>query len=215
MGFPGAPPYAQPWLIKVGHYISPRGGASTPSTIGPDLMLVELITAGAVYDPAQEQLRGPGWVFVHRPGQQTIFRSPADGHYECLTLLCDHRIAPDDPDWPRQFNWGEPQSASLFAREMLVAFHRRGVDPLVQSRLVWSQLHFRLDQFLRREQPSHLPPPVAKVVTYLDVHYARDLSVADLAIIAGLSTSHLHARFREHLDMTPHRYLNRVRMRVA
>lgn len=206
---------AQPWLQSVGHYISGRGGAGGPATVADGLLLVELITAGAVYDPQQEHLRGPGWVFVHRPGQQTIFRSASDGHYECLTLHIDLDRAPPGPDWPRQFLWDEPESALLFAREMLMASHRRGVDPLVQSQLVWSQLMFRLDQFRRHAQPAGLPPRVAKAVSFLEAHFAQDLSVADLATLVQLSPSHLHARFREHVGVSPHRYLNQVRMRVA
>jgi AraC-like DNA-binding protein len=39
--------------------------------------------------------------------------------------------------------------------------------------------------------------------------------VEDLAAHFGLSASHLHARFREHVGMTPHQHLILQRMRSA
>ena len=148
-------PPKKPWLTSVGHYISPLGGAKTSVEIRDNLILVELITAGCVFDPDEVTERNSGWVFIHQPGQQTIWRSPPDQRYECLTLNFDYDLCPQDGEWPRGFSWGNPQSATLFAQEMLYAFHSNGVDPLIQSQAVWSQLRFRLDQYIRSEKPTN------------------------------------------------------------
>ncbi|MFW5830379.1 MAG: helix-turn-helix domain-containing protein [Planctomycetota bacterium] len=203
------------WIQGIGHYISAKGGAHGPGTIANDHMLAELITAGSVYDPDGRELCGPGWLFMHRPGQQTIYRSEPHGHYECLTIRITMHQAPAEPDWPRAFRWGDPESAVSFAGEMLYAYHRRGVDPVVLSQLVWSQLHFQLDQYLRREQPNRFPPRVARAIAYMESNYQQDIGVESLAEQVGLSASHLHARFREFVGMSPHKYLNQIRMRAA
>jgi len=52
-------------------------------------------------------------------------------------------------------------------------------------------------------------------MAHMDRHYAEPLGVEDLAARFGLSASHLHAQFREHVGMTPHQHLILQRMRSA
>lgn len=203
------------FLMAVGYFASPLGGAPGAAVVHPGGLLFELITAGAVYDPGGSDLCGPGWIFAHREGQRTIWRSPPDRHYECLTINVRADRAQPAVDWPRQFYWDPRDGALGFARDMLHDFHHRGVDPALQGDLIWSQLRYRLERFKRRELPRALPPRIASVMAHIDQHYARDLAIDELAQVAGLSPSHLHARFKEQLGTTPHRYQLEQRMREA
>lgn len=53
---------------------------------------------------------------------------------------------------------------------------------------------------------------VIKVIDYIDRHYTENLSLEQLAEIAGYSTTHLSKRFREVTGMPPVQYLNLIRI---
>ncbi len=87
------------------------------------------------------------------------------------------------------------------------------------------QSHFltTLVQLIRRhaaERPA-LPPAatapqaVARAQAYLESCYAENVSLAELAHIAGLSPFHLTRIFRQAVGLPPHAYLNQVRIRQA
>lgn len=57
-------------LESMAYYTSPRGGAPAPYLVTQRSLLLELITAGAVYAPDSGRLCSPGWVFVHRAGEE-------------------------------------------------------------------------------------------------------------------------------------------------
>ncbi|MDA3963394.1 MAG: AraC family transcriptional regulator [Planctomycetota bacterium] len=201
--------------LSVGYYASPTGGPGAPANIQPGRMLFELITAGAVFAPHSEQLCGPGWVFVHHGGQHTIWRTEADGHYECLTINLASNALLSATAWPRQFRWSPADAALAFAHELLDAFHRHDIDHAVLGRWIRGQLGFRLAQFERRSAPDDCPPAVALAIRHLERHYRQEVSIDELAALAGLSSSHLHAQFRTSLGLTPHQYLIQQRMQAA
>lgn len=63
--------------------------------------------------------------------------------------------------------------------------------------------------------PSRAGDRVQRVRDYLHAHYAEDVTVDDLASVAGLSRAHLTRAFTRHFGVPPHLYLNAVRLRQA
>jgi len=63
----------------------------------------------------------------------------------------------------------------------------------------------------RRATAAHL----ARVKDYIHAHYQADLTVAELAAVAGLSRAHLTRAFTAAYHMPPHVYLNSVRIAQA
>jgi AraC-like DNA-binding protein len=53
------------------------------------------------------------------------------------------------------------------------------------------------------------------VVRHIEQHYAGGVSMADMAELAGLSSTHFNRRFRQVLRMTPLDYLRTVRVQAA
>ncbi len=200
-------------LLSIGYYTSPPGGTDG-AIIGRRRVLCELITAGAVYAPDGAPLCGPGWLFLHRAGHRTIHRAPPGDCYECLCLHFTDGIL-ERLDWPRSFRWSPPSVAVAFSDEMLQAYHRQAMDRSVLADYALGQLVFRLAQFRLQQTPTGYPDAVARVVTHLESHYAGDVSLNELADLAGLSVSHLHNRFRAHVGITPHQYQIRQRIRPA
>ncbi len=201
-------------LMLVGFYVSPAGGAPAPATIHEGQMLFEMITAGSVYSPTGE-LCHAGWVFCHAAGEQTVWQSEGDSHYECLVARFDLSQVTRAEVWPRAFHWRDAEGAVAFGHEVLYAFHHTAVANDILGDLIWSQLRFRLDEYRRHQAAQVVPAVVRRSVRYLERHFARDVSIVELASAAGLSASHLHSQFKRHMGMSPHQYVIHRRMREA
>ena len=202
-------------LLHLGYYISAPGGSSHPQTAGEHDLIFEVITRGGVYAPDGVTLCGPGAVFAHPPGAQTVSRSPADQHYECLAAKFRVNAPAELAFWPRSFHWQDADGAVLFCREMLFAYHHTRVERGLLGNLILAQLAFRMDEDRRRSQRDQIPPRVSAVLSRMDREYMKDLRIEDLAAAVELSPSHLRARFRETVQMSPHQYLIQQRMRAA
>lgn len=63
--------------------------------------------------------------------------------------------------------------------------------------------------------PSGAGQRMQRVREYLDAHYAQDVTVEELALVAGLSRAHLTRAFTRQFGVPPHLYLNGVRLRHA
>jgi AraC family transcriptional regulator len=80
-------------------------------------------------------------------------------------------------------------------------------------------------QLLRRYSSARLPdqprhgglsgPIVEQVTAYIDEHLADDLTLAELAAVAGLSPYHFARRFKEALGCSPHQYVVQRRVERA
>lgn len=91
-----------------------------------------------------------------------------------------------------------------------VASFQEAVSPAIVARLR------ELDRSPRPPQTPRLPPAaLARVIEYLEVHLANDVSVEELAKVAGLSASHFSALFRNATGEPPHRYHTRLRVQRA
>ncbi len=203
-------------LRSVGYYISPQGGSEAPTMVKAGQIIFELITAGAVYDPeCGNVLRGPGWIFAHVPGQQTVSISNPEDHYECMTAFFSISTKPSRNEWLRSFLWDEEKSAISFAHEMLRAFHHKDLGHTVLGDLIWSQFWFRCENYKQHKTRKEIPPRISEVMTYIDRYFSAPLGIEELAEHVQRSASHLHTRFKEFVGMTPHQYLIRQRMRIA
>ena len=78
----------------------------------------------------------------------------------------------------------------------------------------------RLDQqdvrlFLRAGPAAIGAATLARVRDHIRTYYAHDITVLDLALVAGLSRAHLTRAFTAAYHMPPHVYLNAVRVAQA
>jgi AraC-like DNA-binding protein len=203
-------------LLSVGYYTSPFGGSAAPACICADNMFFELITEGAVYGFEDEpQLHGVGSIFAHRPGEFTISRTQGSERYRCLTVRFDWDASQVSVDWPRCFLWDDAKAVLKFSDEMLFSYHHQVLDRSVIGDYIWNQFRFRLEDSKRHTQQDQIPMRLKAVMSYIDRNFREAISVENVAAHVGLSSSHLYARFREYLNLTPHQYLIRTRMRAA
>lgn len=94
-----------------------------------------------------------------------------------------------------------------------------------ESLRVESLMRAFLETILRRHGERPQSPSVrahsagaaalSRVRDYIRTYYAHDMTVSDLAAVAGLSRAHLTRAFSAAYHMPPHVYLNAVRIRRA
>lgn len=205
-----------PELRRIGTYNSPMGGSRAPQRLPRGYGLFEIIREGTVYGfNTYPVLYGEGAVFCHQAGEWTVSHSPDDSYYNCLVVWFRYRGGNEPWPWPRCFQWQDRKAMHRFADEMLHAFHYAALDRQVIGSLVLSRLRFELERF-RVQAKAHAVHPQLRLGTdFINAHYAEPISLADVAAVAGISVSHLHMLFREHLGESPHQYLIEKRMRVA
>ncbi|WP_181909543.1 AraC family transcriptional regulator [Paenibacillus taihuensis] len=75
------------------------------------------------------------------------------------------------------------------------------------------------DAFVRREPRSsldmHTQERLKTVLTYIDIHYAKKLTIKELAAEAGMSEGHFTRVFKSFMRKTPIDYINSLRIRIA
>ena len=112
-------------------------------------------------------------------------------------------IAQMAPLWDRELESGGPGSRlylESLACAALVAVYRAH-DPQLRVQAAIA---------------GGLPPArLRRVVDYIDGHLAEDVSLADLALVAGLSVHHFGAAFRASTGLPPHRFVIRRRLQKA
>ncbi len=89
------------------------------------------------------------------------------------------------------------------------------VEPSGSLRVSWSNL--LLDSLARSQSavPTRAQVALSRAMAFMQAHSAEPIRVSDIAAAAGLSTTRLHALFREHLDTSPHAVLARLRVNAA
>jgi AraC family transcriptional regulator len=90
-------------------------------------------------------------------------------------------------------------TAALFLAKHLLSPHS-GTDPLAEEE--------------NRSGPIS-DQRLARVMEYMQVNYARSLSIEDLSHEAGISKFHFVTVFRKKVGVTPHRYLTDLRLNKA
>jgi AraC-like DNA-binding protein len=68
---------------------------------------------------------------------------------------------------------------------------------------------------LKPRQSADVPAAIARARDYLEAHFDREVSLEELAGIAGLNRAHLIRAFRKAVGLTPHAYQLDRRVRAA
>jgi AraC-like DNA-binding protein len=87
-----------------------------------------------------------------------------------------------------------------------------------EARLVTALVALARRHGRRAPEPAagdRCPRPVALALDYLAAHFAEDLSLAELADVAGIDRFRLLRAFRRRLGLPPHLYQTQLRLRQA
>ncbi|MFV0625455.1 AraC family transcriptional regulator N-terminal domain-containing protein [Sphingomonas sp. ac-8] len=177
------------------------------------------------YDPASFLLGA-----VDLPVMGTVTQASAAEPYLCLCVSLDvAAIAELVAQLPPVRDGGEGlglilgrTSAELLdAATRLVALLDAPADapvlaPLVERELLWRLLTGPAGPLLRRLTRAGGPiEQVSRAIAWLRAHYAEPVAIEQLAAVAGMSASALHAHFRTVTGLSPLRYRTRLRLQEA
>ncbi len=141
--------------------------------------------------------------------------------YPSVALL--QAIADDMADRPAGFPafrrpvMADPEVAAKLRRAHAL-MQRRAAKLAVDEALTTAltlMVRRHADTAPQRHRPGREAGPIARTRRHLDEGYMQDLSLTDLAAIAGLSRYHFLRAFRREVGVTPHTYLTGRRIAAA
>ena len=180
-----------------------------------------------VYDPSQYLA-----VSLEVPAVANVLEASPDAPYLCLTLRVDARelaalLVETGQPAPRANHDGRAVFVSALEAPLLDALLRlvrlldAPQDIPVLAPLVRRELHYRL---LQGEQQGRLAEMaigdgrlrrVVGAIAWIRTHYAEPLQVEELARLANMSPSALHAHFSAVTGVSPIQYQKQLRLQVA
>jgi AraC-like DNA-binding protein len=176
-----------------------------------------------------QRFRCKGTQYDSRPGDLVLF-NPDDDHDGCRGTADGFRytmwyvpaaFVASCVDRNRYFS--SPHATDRQLAETFCTLSASLAQTPAESLRAESLMRAFLDTMLARHgaRPPSLPSlaagaaTLARVKDYIRTYYARDITVADLALVAGLSRAHLTRAFTAAYHMPPHVYLNTVRIARA
>ena len=179
------------------------------------------------YDPTQYLA-----VSIELPAVSRVVEATPDTPYLCLTLHVDARElaallvetgmpAPRDDHDGRALFVSALEAPLLDGLLRLVRLLDAPGDIQVLAPLIQRELHYRL---LQGDQQSRLAEMaigdgrlrrVAGAIAWIKAHYAEPLRVEDLAKVANMSPSALHAHFSAVAGVSPIQYQKQMRLQEA
>jgi AraC-like DNA-binding protein len=205
-----------PESIEIMTYRAPYGKDPVGRAIASGRQEIELITDGRGWFENEgsviEAVRGA--VLWHLPGEVTIYRNDPVDPYECLVFIFPYAEGEVRPA-PRYSRWADPIACAAFAEEVMKRYHGEKTEPALLARYVFATLQWQAHAYAGSSAASGLPEALRRALDLIEKDFAGPLSVARIAETVGLSVPHLHALFKLHLGIGPHRRLVDVRLAEA
>ncbi|WP_455383092.1 helix-turn-helix domain-containing protein [Salinispira pacifica] len=114
-------------------------------------------------------------------------------------VVVRHAVARQIPGWE--------YAGDTLAEELSRAEEESAVRALTRSAAR------RMIRSSERVASRAVPPAVQRTAAFIDQHYAQEMSLEQLAGLAGQSVSHLSRVFKQHTGMAPVEYITAVRIR--
>lgn len=177
---------------------------------------VEIITKGRTWiadAQGERQWCGVGHVSVHGPQVSSLYHVDSYDPYHVTALLFKDTSLADGQSL--HFAWSQPDAAVAFAADMMIAVHGQMSDTTLRSTYAHAQLAWEYQRaWMARDRPG-LPTMVRNVVDYIERHYQQPITIADLAGVAGCSTSYVHVLFQRYVGRTPLAEITERRLRAV
>ena len=177
---------------------------------------VELIIKGRSrfrFDGQVHEL-GVGAQIWHQPGDFTLHHvDREDPYHVAVIMFATRRPATVRP--PRLIKWSDPDENQAFAAEALAVYHRGGFDHQHFSRYLYTRLWWQVHLAEIHGHDPLLPAGILAALDLVEHHHLRPLTVNDLAAAAGLSATHFHRLFKQHVGITPLEAVIRRRLQSA
>ena len=203
-------------IKSISLYQAPPSAKVRPFTIPDRAEVIEIITGGKVFfelDGVRE-CHERGTIFWHLPGEHTVWDTPPDAPYNCLSIhVKTHQ--PFERRVPRITRWEDEEDLRQFIKHALRCFHDDSTDqaiffPYVYAKIFWQAYYYTV----RKPAPGY-PPFLQKLIYHIYRNLEADLSVETLAELSGMSVPYIHSQFKKHLGTGPHQYVLNRRLQKA
>lgn len=199
-----------------GSIVYPPGGRYGPR-VQQDLQLVMLYTGEmTVMIDGRTIPVAPGHVVLLKPGHEESFTfSKTEDTWHRWIAIRVHELSAQ----AKEALYALPEVLPL-TEEMnhltglMVNMIRQltAEDDTVIRSLAHAALHLYPNESLRLNRQQEKHPAVYTAIEWLRIHYAKELSLTDLAAQAGVSPEHLLRLFKKHEGSTPIDYLWKYRI---
>lgn len=201
-------------LKSVSHFVA-ANAMITPAKIPQDEESIEIITGGIIFFEVDGEMRefGPGTIFWHIGGEQTIHLTSADNPYRCLSMR--FKVAKNQRILPRVTKWKDLHAFSEFHQETLRHAHDERTDHNILAKVIYAKVFWEAYLSTRQQKTENYPLPLSRSNKIIEKNFSNQLSIEQIAKGANTSESYLYSLFRQHLKSSPHQYLLRCRLRHA
>ena len=147
------------------------------------------------------------WIQIRMPAAEKNFLNLKT--QDARTIL--HELAV----LPRRYFYGSPELQDIF--EKIFSLCSEKITPLgriaMGNRIL--ELLLKVIRFSRKKSRRMLSEDIQKVLTRIQEHPEENISVEDMARIAGLSVSRFKVKFREQTGFPPGEHVTRVKVEKA
>lgn len=203
-------------IASVSHYHQSPGLHPTGQIIPKGYERVELMTAGRGWVEEEGdwvELRA-GDLIWQCPGDQTISRSDFEDPYRCLSL--NFEVGERTGRRVRRITrWPDLAAVRAFTDEVVDLWIRRAVPNDILTAYAFGRLFIQARLGERQTEASRLPLGLQRAQDHIEQHYAKTVSIGQLARAAECSGPHLHDLYRRHLGQSPHQVLVERRLQQA
>lgn len=137
--------------------------------------------------------------------------------FHALFLIEPTRIRQDGFQGKLSIGWEDFDETCQLIEKIHAEYYDRpeGYQTMITSLL--SQLVTRLSRLYQQNsrRPGRELPSLAIAVAYIENHFAEELSVDELASLAGMSVRHFRRLFQDVYNTSPVRYINSLRIQAA
>jgi AraC-like DNA-binding protein len=205
-------------LSHVFRYQSPCGKHHIPRTILKGEEEIEVIVSGRGYFKDRD-----GSIVDVGPGSSVWFYEndlvDVDSHeetpYETIVFVFDVSGQPEKK-FPMYTQWSSKLECQNFCHTMLNIFtvgnkdENKHLDICSYARLFWEA-----SEYTRIQKHENTPLPLKKAINYINQNFQDNIDIVQIAEKAGVSSSHLHLLFREHLKISPLQLIIKHRLQKA
>lgn len=121
---------------------------------------------------------------------------------------------PDGESWVRLVRYATGEMSNPLSLVRQIPSARQHLEQLVLTGFLLAHTH-NYSRALHQPQAAAAPNYVKRAEAYIEAHFAEPLSLADIAVQAGVGARSLQTGFQSYRNMTPIAFLREVRLRHA
>jgi AraC-like DNA-binding protein len=203
--------------IEFWYYQSKPNVWHEPRTLEAGIEEIEVIVSGRGYFELADGSTvdaGPGSNLWYCPGDIVGVTSHEKEPYETIVFRFKIHSRPISP-LPRYTQWQSVGECNRFSRAAL-ALYKSQPELAPEEVYCWyARLVEEARTYMRQEKQLSLPAPLAKAMSYITENFRENISINDIAENSGVSASHLHMLFRQHIHSSPMQFVIRQRILLA